>query len=312
MVSLAVPDITPTFAREDAAIVTAQTQLGNAQRARDEFKDYFDESENDAHITSKKKGDIRKKWNQKNNAVTAAAEQVTNAQRARAQAENDAKNNMCAKMRNRFAQGNPGTWTFVKTKKTEAGTPIIYYKQRVKYFGTEYLAVAHIHGTMNAGTWTYGGVPDKLEFKKLVKPQNGDGVVCEKVAMGQTIHPQVSTVGHTDGATQWSPNNQVAMPNIPYPAHVEQAMDYIYDDPVGAGGDTYVMDEYISSVPGGFDPNIVVLSVVMTVLACVLCAFMAFCVGGLFGFVFGSLFSGRREVAKETNNRYDVVEQSDV
>merc|ERR1719203_52901 len=264
-------------------------------------------------MTSKTKKDIGKKWNQKNNAVTAAAEQVANAQRERVRVENDAKNNKCAKMRTRFAQGNPGTWTFVKTKKTEAGTPIIYYKQRVKYFGTEYLAVAHIHGTMNAGTWTYGGVPDKLEFKMPARPLTGTGVVCEKVAMGQGLHPQVSTVGHTDGATQWSPDNQVAMPKTAsYPAHVDSAMDYIYDDPAGAhyidaGGDGYVVNEYSSSVPGGFDQQIVILSVVMTVLACVLCVFLSFCAGGLLGFVFGSL-SGRREATKETNDRYDVVD----
>merc|ERR1719203_2378772 len=221
-------------------------------------------------MTSKTKKDIGKKWNQKNNAVTAAAEQVANAQRERVRVENDAKNNKCAKMRNRFAQGNPGTWT-------------------------------------------YGGVPDKLEFKMPARPLTGTGVVCAKVAMGQGLHPQVSTVGHTDGATQWSPDNQVAMPKTAsYPAHVEQAMDYIYDDPVGAhyidaGGDGYVVNEYSSSVPGGVDQQIVVLSVVMTVLACVLCVFLSFCAGGLLGFVFGSL-SGRREATKETNDRYDVVD----
>merc|ERR1719203_2092190 len=59
-------------------------------------------------MTSKTKKDIGKKWNQKNNAVTAAAEQVANAQRERVRVENDAKNQgKCAKMRNRFAQGNP-------------------------------------------------------------------------------------------------------------------------------------------------------------------------------------------------------------
>ena len=108
------------------------------------------------------------------------------------------KDNMCDSIRETFKQEtSPGIWKWHKNKSTAPpmGTPIMYFTQKFKYRGKEYIALAHIHGYWSGNTWRYDltGAPDKLEIFRTP-----DASVCDKDASFEhKLHGQIDATEFT-------------------------------------------------------------------------------------------------------------------
>jgi len=253
-----------------------------------------DYEENYEVLTKKKQAQMRSAQNKKNTALEEKTQALQTAQ-SQKQLETaritdfTANGSGCHYMQSAFAAASPGTWAFHKNKRTlGADTPIMYFTQRVTYKGTDYYAVAHIHGKFTDGTWEYkAGSADKLHFAKYTTaPTYTDAdIVCTKVEVGHALKTQTENMfaAHDDEKTQWMVSGITnPMPKTArYPAQVGYYGGTGYDMDVQVGG------SYGAPSTGGFelDSEIVVLSLMVALFGCVLCAILSFCSGGLVGYV---------------------------